>query len=77
MFDLDETLVKVCDDPLKFVSVGVYDQDITLDFYDNDSGINVQKKIFVSFRPGLIEMLGKLKESFELVLFTAGLKRYA
>jgi len=77
VFDLDETLVKVCEDPSKFESRGVYDKELILDFYDPKSCIDVNKKVYVSFRPYLMEMLTKLNQNFELVLFTAGLKGYA
>lgn len=72
MFDLDETLIKATNDPLRFTDKNVYDvkTEIKIDY-------KIIKNVFISFRPYLFEMLRTLKKKYELVIFTAGYSAYA
>ncbi|TNV84748.1 hypothetical protein FGO68_gene6285 [Halteria grandinella] len=67
IFDFDETLAKV------------HFKKKELDYYDDQVDILTKDKqisIFISLRPGLKQVLRKLKEHFELILFTSSSKIY-
>ena len=72
MFDLDETLIKATNDPLRFEDKNIFDVKTEL-FIDR----KIKKDVYISYRPYLFEMLRTLKRKFELVVFTAGFSTYA
>jgi len=72
VFDLDETLIKATNDPLRFEDKNIFDVKTEL-FIDR----KIKKDVYISYRPYLFEMLRTLKRKFELVVFTAGFSTYA
>eukprot|EP00347_Sterkiella_histriomuscorum_P005521 403356300 len=72
VFDLDETLIKATNDPMRFENQNVYDAKTEL-VIDK----KIRKDVYISYRPYLFEMLRTLKKKYELIVFTAGFSTYA
>ena len=78
-FDIDETMVHCIDDRDPSTMVGQYRLTIGLDSHQtqqahscqSDSEMPESIEIDINFRPGLIECLNDLKNSYQLVSFTA------
>ena len=64
VFDLDETLIKSVNDPIKLPN---QNYDVFLKVEDG----SIKRDLYVSFRPYMTEMLRILRKHCELIIFTA------